>query len=207
MANKTVKGIRWYQGGISASGPPIEYHPVASNYGSAIYVGMPVRLLDTGYVEISPGSEGTAGLIYGIVATIKHYWDATRSRMVSGEMVSPKYLPANTVYGSNIERESKLGIIPVAGQKFVIDADAALATATRAGALALKGAAGDHVIATDDVALDISDVEAKDTTPASAQWQVVDFVENVDTDFSASRVKFIVKCIEPQFPDASVTTL
>lgn len=207
MANQTVKGIRWWQGGVSSKGPPIVYKPVASNYGSAIYVGMPVRLLDTGYVEISPGTEGTAGLIYGVVATIGRYYDATRGRMIDSEAASPKYLPANTVYGTNIERESRLGIIPVAGQRFVLDGNAALTTATRAGALALVGSAADHTIASDDVTLNVADLESKDAAPASAQWQVEDFVEAPNTDFTAARIKFVCKCIEPQFPDASVTPL
>ena len=202
MANKTVKGISWWAGGVRAGGPPIEYGRIASNYGSAIYVGMPVRLLSTGYYEISPGTEGTPGLVYGVVATIGRYWDAARGRMVDSEATSPKYLPANVVYGSNVERESTVGIIPVNGQKFVMDADGALATPTRAGALAHIGEACDHVIATDDVALDISAIST-----STQQWQVVDFVEAPNTDFTASRVKFVVKCIEPQFPDASVTPI
>jgi hypothetical protein len=87
--------------------------------------------------------------------------------------------------------------MPVKGLLFEVDADAALATPTLAGARALIGSNGDHVISTDDAALDISDVEAKDGTPASAQWSVVDVDPN--QDFTASRVKFIVSCNEPQF--------
>jgi len=195
MANRTIKGIRFYRGQNQSASPAIEEHVIISNYNTAVYEGFPVLKVDDGSVEVCAAATAT---IYGVVVSCNQYYNANLSRVIKPLGISPKFIPASTVY-TGVERESRVSVIPVVGNLFVMDADAALATATRAGARALIGSNGDHVISTDDCALDISDVETNDASAASAQWSIVDVIEEYDTDFTASRVKFIVKCNEPQF--------
>jgi hypothetical protein len=193
MPNRTIKGFRYARGAAHSSGPAIEEGVVASAYGTALYEGQPVLKVDAGTFELCPAGTAT---IYGIIVGINQYYDSTDSRVKKPLGSAPKRLPASTTY-TGVDNESRIAVMPVKGLLFEVDADAALATPTLAGARALIGSNGDHVISTDDAALDISDVEAKDGTPASAQWSVVDVDPN--QDFTASRVKFIVSCNEPQF--------
>ena len=202
MANPTRKGFRIHSGEGKTGTPATVLGRVASNYGTALSVGQPVRKTDAGYYELAPGTEGTPGLIFGIIAAIDQFYDSNLGRISKPLGSAPKTLPASTTY-TGVDNESRILIWPCQGNYFEVDADAALSTATRAGALALLGTNGDHVISSDDAALDISDVETNDGSATSAQWNLVNIVEYPDTDFTASRLKFVVKCIEVQNADGS----
>ena len=197
MANKTRKGFRWHHN-LTGVGPQIEWIQVASGYSSAIYEGGIITQVETGHAELC--AAGT-NLILGVVATIGMYWDG--SRMVHSLIASPKSLPASTTYGSVIDRESWIGYYPAVGNVFEADLDEALTTATRVGALAVQGSMTDHVVSTDDTALDLSLLETTDTTPAAEQWRLSTLVETPDVDFTASRLKYLVTCNQPQIVAAS----
>lgn len=198
MANRTRKGFRWHHS-LNGNGPTIEWLPVASGYASAIYEGGIITQVDGGYAELCPA--GT-NLVLGVVACIAPYWDGARMTQPLGP--SPKYLPASTTYGSVIDRESWIGYYPAVGNVFEADMNAALTTATRAGAIALQGSMTDHVVSTDDTALSLSVAEASEGTPAAEQWRLLQFVETPDVDFTASRLKYLVTCNQPQIVAASV---
>ena len=197
MPNRTLKGIRYLRGEGRVGSPTIEEGVVASGYGTAIYEGSPVRRVDGGTFEVA--AAGTT--IYGICCGINQYYDSADGRVKKPLGASPKVLPASTSY-TGIDRQSRIAIIPVEGNLFEADADGVLATPTYAGAVALLGSNGDHVVSSDDWALDISNVEANDASPASAQWTLVD-LSGSDQDFTASRVKFVIRCNEPQIVPSS----
>ena len=196
MPNKTVKGFRWIRGEGRTGSPAIEEGVVASGYGTAIYEGVPVRRIDDGTFTVA----AAGATIYGICCGINQYYDSGDGRVKKPLGPSPKLLPASTSY-TGIDRESRIAIIPVAGNLFEADFNAAIATTTLAGARAFLGTNGDHVISSDDAALNASDFVANDATPASAGWTAVDVA--IDQDFTASRIKFIVRCNEPQIVPSS----
>lgn len=203
MANVQRNGFRYWGGSRAGSAAPlIEWRDVVSNYGSDFYEGFAARIADDGTAEITPGTEGTPGLVYAVVTAIGYYWDAAQGRMIPPLGAAPKYLPSGTVYGTSVDKTSKVGMVKAKGAKFYAQADAALATPTRAGALALRGTTGDHVISGSDMALDISDFEAEDASPTDGQWTIIDIVEDAKTDFTASRLGFIVEVNENMFQEA-----
>jgi len=177
--------------------PAIEEGVVASAYNTALYTGFPVKKVDTGAFELAAAGDS----IYGIISEITQFYLPALSRTIKPLGSHPKLLPANTTY-TGTENESRISVIPVKGNLFVMDGDAALTTGTRAGARALIGSNGNHVISSDDAAMDVSDLETNDGSAASAQWTVIDVIEEFDTDFTASRIKFICECNEPQFPES-----
>lgn len=198
MANRTRKGFRWHHN-LTGIGPQIEWAQVASGYASAIYEGGIITQIDNGTVELCPA--GT-NLILGVVACIAPYWDG--GRMTNPLQPSPKYLPASTTYGSVIDRESFIGYYPAVNNVFEADLHLALTTATRTGALAVLGSMTDHVVSTDDTALNLTLLETTDATPAAEQWRMMNLVETPDIDFTASRLKYLVTCNQPQIVAASI---
>jgi hypothetical protein len=197
MPNRTIKGFRFVRGESQSGTPQIEEGVVASAYGTAIYEGSCVRKVDDGTFEVA----AAGATIYGVVASINQYYDSNTGRVEKSRRASPKSLPASTTY-TGVDRESRIGVIPVRGNVFEVDGNTAVVAATLAGARALIGSNGDHVISSDDTALNTSDVEAKDASPASAGWTVID-IAGTDQDFTASRVKFLVVCNEPQLVASS----
>lgn len=193
MANKTIKGARWHSGQVRGGAPPTEVAYVASNYGTALYVGQFVKKVDGGTVDLCAAGETP----YALIAAIDGFYDSNQGRWTPPMSTSPKKLPASTTYTGQ-ENASRLRVIPVVGQKFEIDASAALTTATEAGAIALLGSNADFIVSGDDCTLSTSDLEAKDASPGSAQLRVIDYVRAPDIDFTASRLKFVVVVNEPQ---------
>lgn len=214
MANVRRPGFRWYHGRYQSGSPPIIRVPVATAYQGAInggsnidiVKGTPVRRLDSGYWEIADGSEGGSGgeAIGGIMVGVDQYYDGSVIRKGSR-------VPGGTAYSTILDRTTWILVIPANAGLFEVDADAALATPTEAGARALVGSNGDHRHLTGDepnpdTFLDISDVEAKDASAATAQWRV-EFISDTqeNQDFTGAYVKFVVSCNEAQQPPYDVT--
>lgn len=201
MANRTLKGFRLHKPKNGAEHGSYETVRVASAYGSAIYEGFPVKRVDGGYYEVAAAGDS----FYGVVVSIDQFKDSDgRVRQALG--ASPKLLPASTTY-SGIDDESRLVVAPARNWYFEVDADDGVSATTRAAFIALIGSNGDHVISSDDAALDISDVVTKDGAPGSAQWRVVDISPRLDQDFASSRVKLIVEAVEVQGPEYEATGL
>lgn len=216
MANVRRPGFRWYQGRYQSGSPPIKRVPVATGYQGAINggsnidltPGTPVRRLDSGYFESADGSEGAGGgeNIWGIMVGVDQYYDGSALRKGSR-------VPGATAYGTILDRTTWILVIPATAGLFEIDCDAALATPTEAGARALVGSNGDHIRVTGnepdpDVFLDISDVEAKDAAPATAQWRVEAISDTQENqDFTGAYVKLVVSCNEAQHPPYEVVGL
>ncbi|MDR5684505.1 MAG: hypothetical protein QN163_10875 [Armatimonadota bacterium] len=198
MSNRIVKGFRFYRANSGEPTPRHERCVVASGYASAIHVGFPVKRLDDGTFNIAAAGEA----IYGIVAGIDQFFDATDGRVKKPLGPDPKRLPAGTTY-SGVDRASVLTVIPVEGNLFEVDLDTAISTPTRAGAVALLGSNANHVISGDDCALNRANLEANDASPASANWRTVGLVED-GANFAAARLKYIVRCNTPQNQDGGV---
>lgn len=152
MANIIRKGFRWVGNKLapSATEPPILIFPVADNYGTKINRGDPVKLVSTGMLE----QADTNANIFGVCDGVKAYYDGSFMR---GGVA----LPANTTYGSVIQRQSLLRVIPVRGQLFEATCDEATTATTLAAYLAFVGENVDFALGTaangeSGVVLDIS---------------------------------------------------
>lgn len=198
MANPTIGGLRFAYSLGSSDGPLTEVYTVPSNNTDAIFTGTVVKVNDAGgVVAAGAGDTDLIGVVQGVV----QYWDGENMR-------SGNYLPAATVYGSNLSRQSKVRVIPFKNNVFEVDADAALATPTLAGAQAIVGSNGDITAESGNTvsgrstqALDISTAETTDGSPGTAQLRIHGISKRIDQDFTASRVKFLVTVNEGFMPE------
>jgi hypothetical protein len=197
--NVRQSGFRWVSSYLGAKQPNIIVHHVATAYQASvapgpvncdIWPGDPVNMVNDGSLKIAAAGES----ILGIVADIKEYWDG--SVMAFGNK-----LPGGTAYGTVLERQSKIGIIPVAGQLFEIDCDDAVTATTEAAYQALIHENCDHVFApvtADKRAYPMLDIATHVAT--TAQWRIVGISRRVstNTDFAGNYVKLLVTCNEVQ---------
>ena len=213
--NVAVYGIRWakgYNGGTDypqpvecfvASGAPFDVNGGAQNV--ALGIGDPVTRIADGSVTLCAGSEGGSGgvALYGIVVGVAPYYDS-----VQGVMRPTAALPDNVVYGTNLERQSKVFVIPVVGSVFEIDCDDAVTATTEAAYQALVGTNCDHVLSgvasVDTRAKPKLDISSTGT--ATAQWRIVGLSKSLDNqDFSGANVKLLVVANETQDPVTGAT--
>lgn len=123
MANSFKGGFRWAR---SKTGPgqnvnrPIMILPVASAYGTVLYRGGAVKLLNDGTIAACAAGD----TVYGIFDGAAQYYDGTVVR-------SGGKLPVST-WGSNISRQSLARVIPVRDQIFLAAGDDATTGTTLA---------------------------------------------------------------------------
>jgi hypothetical protein len=182
--NRQFGGFRWLRNHYAPNSttPPIEIKPVADDYGTAIYIGSPVKQVSTGYFEAAAAGD----TIYGVCVGVEQYYDGSAIRK-GGR------LPASTSYDTNLERQSKIRVIPVRGQVFQICADDKTTATTEAGYLAFRGencewvagtAVGDH----DGALLDIS----THATTNTLSLRLIEPVVRPDLDYAGLYVPWAV---------------
>jgi hypothetical protein len=213
--NTAVYGFRWakgYNGGVDfpqpiecfvASGASFDVNGGAQNV--SLGVGDPVTRLSDGSVTLCAGSEGGSGgvAVYGIVVAVQPYYDS-----VLGAMRPSNILPDNVVYGTNLDRQSKVLVVPALAGAWEIDVDDVVTATTEAGYQAFVGENCDHVL-TGVVSVDVRAKPKLDISThatATSQWRIVSVSKSFDNqDFSGANVKLIVTCNEPQDPSTSAT--
>lgn len=158
MPNVSQTGFRWrFNKQSPGSPPPIIIKHVASSYGTKLCRGVPVKLVTDGSIEIAtPGNA-----IFGILDGVEQYYDGTVVR-------SGTALPATTVWGTNISRQSRVRVIPVRGQMFQAQCDENTTATTLVGYQAFIGenvewAAGTNTGDEAGAVLDISGHAVTDT--------------------------------------------
>lgn len=191
--NTTRRGFRWAYAKNGAKMPPVRWVHVADDYGTKLCIGDAVKFVADGLERAAAGNANICGVINAC-----KYWDGTyykHSRLV----------PASTSYDTNLSRQTKLGIIPVQGQVFEVDADDKTTATTLAGYQALINENCDHVIesGTDNVSYMALDISTHVIT--SAQWRIVGIKEEPNQDYSGLRVKLFVECNESEEPAFSTT--
>lgn len=201
MANLKRYGFIWAGSLQGASTPTVLRLPVATAYqytvnggnNCDINIGDPVRLLNTGYLEIADGSEGASGgeTIFGIVASVEPYWDGLDMRPSSK-------LPGGTAYGTNLTRQSYLNVIPVAGQIFLTQADDASTATTEAAYLALVGEFCDHIHKDSGASRVDSQLDISTHGTINGQWTIIGIADRHKADFTAVNVDLLVTINEVQ---------
>jgi len=197
MANRRMGGFRWRfnVNAPSSTTPPIVLRAVASAYGTVLYDGDPVKLVNDGTVAAA----GVGDATFGIFCGAERYYDGSVIRRGGS-------LPVST-YGTNVERQSMARIIPCRGQVFEIDADDATTATTFLAYQAFIGENAD--IATGTNVGDQSGCQLDISTHATTNtlvWSIHDIATYPDHDFAAVGVKLLVRCNLIQEPGTGITT-
>lgn len=183
MANRRIGGFKWRSSRIapSSKAPPIDVLPVASAYGTVIYEGDVVKKLSDGTVAVATPGDA----IYGIANGAKQYYDGSVIRGGGS-------LPVST-YGSVLERQSLLRIIPVKGQIFEVDANDGTTATTQAAHQAFVGENAEWVAGTN--VNDQSGAQLNISTHATTNTlsvRIHGLGTNPDQDYAAVGVKYLV---------------
>lgn len=159
----------------------------------------------TGTVTLCDGSEGGSGTVapLGVIVGVAPYWDATKSKMVFGEV-----LPSATAWGTVQARRSELYVVPVTAGLWEVDCDDAVTATTEAAYQAFVGENLDHINAGasgQTRAYPKLDISGHATTD-SLKWRIVGISKTRDNkDFSGANVKLIVQANFAKLPEFNVT--
>jgi hypothetical protein len=189
--NPALYGLRWKQSRFGSGTPNIEYYPVASAYQWApggvsvdLNVGDPVKKVNDGTVAGVAAGDAT----FGIVATIAPYFNGTA-------MVRGKSLPGGTTYGSNLERQSFVGIILCVGNIFEVVCDDAVTATTQAAYTAFIGENTDisiNQVSGSTLATPKLDISLHETGGATKVWRIVGLSKTPNIDYSGANVPLLV---------------
>lgn len=209
--SKGLPGFKWSVGANGGRSQPSPRRvPVASGYTGAINggttidinIGDPVRRLSTGMFAHAAGFEAAANAaetVWGICVAIAPYFDGT--------VITPgNKLPANTVYSTNLERQSFIYVIPAEAGLWEIDCDDKTTATTFAAYQALVGENCDHTftIGSEPRTNCLLDISTHGT--ATAQWRIEDISLSMkNQDYSGSFVELIVAINEGQQSEFTAT--
>jgi hypothetical protein len=163
------------------------YNPTLSGTAYGIWPGDPVTLLSDGTYQVTIGAEGSKGIISGICVGVGPTYDGSA-------MQYKNYVPPNTVYSTNLERQTYIWIVPGPGSVFEVDVDDAVTATTEAAYQALCGENADHRLTTglQPKANALLDISTHDTTN-TLQWRILDVSQTAaNQDYSGARVKLLV---------------
>lgn len=206
MADNTREyGFRWVRSETGGNEQPYPqrfrvasgYQPqVAATTNVDIHAGDPITLTSAGTVQLANGNETTQSAIWGIAIGFGPQYDGTamwpRNKYIGG-----------TAYGTILERQSYIWVVPVVGQIFEIDCVSNATATTEAGYYALIGENADMVLTADTT--NANDPKATpqldQTTHATTntlQWRIIDIAPRVNQDFTGNYVKLRVTCNKVQ---------
>lgn len=217
MADNVSKyGFRLYRGGFQDTGAPLVVrYPVASNYdsnqtnavgtaGVGFRPGDLVNLLTDGTVKHCRPGNGTDATtppqsfaILAVVVGIEPWFDSSIGQ--TGAMRRADNLPAGVVYGTNLERQSNLLVVPAEGNVFEVDADDNVTATTQAAYQAFVGENADfNYTAVAPKAFPRLDISTHIAATA-LQWRIVGISPSLENqDFSGANVKLLVTVNIPQ---------
>jgi hypothetical protein len=163
-----------------------------------ITVGCPVILTTTGTFAMA----GVTVPIWGICVGIEPFYDATLGAMKFGES-----LPNQTSYDTNLERESRILVVPVqGGQRFNVQTDeVSSGYDTYSEMRAFIGEHCDSVHVASQMPKGHWFLDISTHTPVSGQWNIVDIPNPDFQDFSAAYVTVTVVINEGQIAPFSAT--
>lgn len=190
--NPALYGFRWI-GSRGTSIPKPEIYRVASGYQAApgavncdLNPGDPVIKVSDGTVAIA-----TTGVVFGVIIGVEPFYDGTK-------MVRDDRLPGNTVYGSVLERQSKVLVIPVADQLFECVADENTTATTQAAYTAFIGENVDLVmVPVAPLATPRLDISTHAVTNTLG-WRIVNLGRGVNIDYTGNFVPLVVTANLPQ---------
>lgn len=212
--NQAFYGFRWSKGYNSKPQPQPEEMFVASGQnfnisGSAVNwnlnVGDLVTILATGGITVAGGNENAAAsvAVYGVVVGFgsQGFFNTSIQRMQRG-----LNLPSGVVYGTNVDRQSKVLVVPASAGYWEADLDGAagaIAT-TLFGYQAFIGENIDHQNTGNAATLALTPKlnAASHAAPFTAgAWRIQGVSQNFSNqDFSGANVKLVVTVNKGQEP-------
>lgn len=184
-----------------------ESFDVAGGAANAVLrVGDLVRRKASGGFEQADGTEATPEAAYGVVASIVRYWDAAEQRMKFADG-----LPSDIAWGTNLERQTLITVIPVENAWWEVDCDAIAGTGLLSDYQTLIGLNADHVLTGVSAdpgpflkpKLDIGTAAVTNTL----LWRIENVSPNQENnDFTGENVKMIVSPNIAQRPAFGGTT-
>jgi hypothetical protein len=184
---RPAKGHESFPLGIQRVRVASGYSPTVGGNNVNVNVGDPVKKVNDGTVALCAAGDA----VYGVVVGIAKYYDTGL-----GRMSYRKYLPFNTVYGSNLERQSILYIYPAQGAIFEIDCDDKTTFTTQATYTAAIGENADQINVGDTTNQTVNpqlDISTHATTNTLV-WRIVDISPWMDVagDFTGLYTKLFV---------------
>jgi hypothetical protein len=159
------------------------YSPTVGGNNVNVNVGDVVKKVSDGTVALAAAGDTP----YGVVERIHPYFDGTR-------MTIGKYLPFNTVYGTNLERQSFLSIIPAENAIFEARANDKTTATTQALYTDMIGEnvdlinVGDTTRQTVNAQINIG----TNATTNTLTWRIVDISPRIDIDYTGLYVPLLI---------------
>ena len=145
-------------------------------------VGDPVKKVNDGTLAGVAATDA----FFGVVASIGPYYNGTA-------MVRGKSLPGGTTYGSNLERQSMVGIYLAADNLFEVVCDDAVTATTQAAYTAFIGENTEvsiNQVSGSTLATPKLDISLHNTTALA--WRIVGLSKRNNIDYSGANVPLIV---------------
>lgn len=218
--NQHYYGLRWVKSISGACQPkPIRcqiatgYRPTltvsTTDYYVDLNVGDPVRLLDGGFIQIFEGAESDAqdpviAANYGVVVGFEFLWDAAKAKM------DPvlKYPSTGIAWGTNLERASRVLVVPTKDAIFEVGCDDKVTADTLAEYRALIGDNVAHIFdyVSGGWANPLLDISTHDATDATLPWRIWDVSDTRNNEnYAGDYVKMLVTTNIGQFPEFKAT--
>lgn len=205
MDNVSRPGFKWHAGNpypmpspevcIVATAESFDVNGGISN--AALRIGDPVTRLSTGGVTLCEGNEASGNngdAVYGIIVGVLPHYDAAQNLMVPGNA-----LPSDIAWGTVLERQSKLLVVPADAGIWEIECDDASTATTEAAYQAFIGENADHTLAGASGTNLNPRLDISTHGTATAQWRIVGISPTAENrDFSGLYVKLLVKVNEGQ---------
>ncbi len=159
--------------------------------------GDPIVRLNSGAVNVAPGTDGTPGDVLGIVVGIKQYLDPSFSNAVTAR---GNALPSSVAYGSSLDLQSKIYYIPAEAAVWRIVVNDNTTATTLAGYQAFIGENCSHIhtAAASTLLLTPKLNISTHATTATLDWRIIGIPDPSVQDFSGANVELEVICNRPQ---------
>jgi hypothetical protein len=162
----------------------------------ALGPGDPVYRTSTGGIQLSFGSENANSAsapvgVFGIVMGVQPYYDSAQ-----GVRIWNSTIPSGVNYGTNLERQTKVLVMPVEWGVWEVDCTSSAVVSTLSGYQSMGGANAYHKLdagSSDGRAKPILDIATSATT-ASAYWRILGVSPNqFNQDYTGRYIKMLVE--------------
>lgn len=159
--------------------------------------GDPIVRLNSGAVNVAPGTDGTPGDVLGVVVGIKQYLDPSLANSVTAK---GNALPSSVAYGTNLDLQSLVYYIPAEAAVWRIQVNDATTATTEAGYQAFVGENCSHIhtALSGELLLKPKLNISTHATTATLDWRIIGIPDRTIQDFSGANVDLEVICNRPQ---------
>lgn len=200
MANTAEGGFRFLRMRNGATVPVTEIKPVANNYGTGIFRGDVLKLVNDGTVAVHGATDAA---VYGIC-------DGVVQKNVSGKLEAGNFVAANTTFTpTTVGSPNETLVRVILARDAIFEVDAATSVADIATAQGLvgnnadgaTGSGGSTATGRSSHALTVSGISS-----STAAFRIVGVSKRLDNDVTSANWKVEVTVNETTEPPAGTTT-